>query len=319
MAETLKLSASDPYRLYRPSKCELRLYLHHQGVEEAEPGPFEEVIRRLGDRHEKSHLATFEEVLDLRAGTAQERQIATLEAVRRGTPVIYQALFSTTARLGERDYEIVGVPDFLILKDGSYVVRDVKLARHIDAKAHPEILWQLRLYGWLYNRAVGKPAARLEVYNGAADVVVIEPAADDEVEHELTRYVRVIEATDAPFAPVGWAKCGSCGYHQRCWTAAEGIHDVALVPQVDQSLVSALREISVVSYDDLLARFDERQLAAFRRSHGGRRKKVGKAAPSILRSAEALASRREVVIQAPTIPQARNYAILDLEGLRGIR
>ena len=77
----------------------------------------------------------------------------------------------------------------------------------------------------------------------------------------------------------------------------------------------ALRKMGVVSYDDLLARFDEEELAAVVRSHGSRTKKVGAVAGPILRSAEALASGREVIIQAPAIPQARNYAMLDLEGL----
>jgi len=219
----VRLTASDPYRLYKPSNCELRLYLHHQGVEGSEPGPFDEVIRRLGERHENSHLATFDDVLDLSAGTTEERRAATLEAIHRRAPVIYQALFSTTARLSERDYEIVGSPDFLIESDGAYVVRDAKLARRID-QTHPEILWQLRLYGWLYRRAVGQPVAQLEVYNGAGEIVVIEPVADDDVEHELARYVRVMEAAEPPFAPVGWSKCGSCGYYERCWPIAGALH-----------------------------------------------------------------------------------------------
>jgi predicted RecB family nuclease len=310
----MRLSASELYRLYKPSNCELRLYLHHKGVEEAKPGPFGKVIRRLGERHEKLHLATFDKVLDLGAGTFQERQAATLEAIGQRAPVIYQALFRVTAQLAGRDYEVVGAPDFLIESDGAYLVRDAKLARRID-RTHPEILWQLRLYGWLYSRAVGQPIARLEVYNGAGEVVVIEPVADADVEQELTRYVRVMETAEPPFAPVGWSKCGSCGYHDRCWTAAEALHDVALVPRVDQALVRALRESGVVSYDDLLAQFDEQRLAAFDRGHGGRTRKVGTAATPILRSAQALASGSEVVIQAPAIPQARNYAMFDLEGL----
>jgi predicted RecB family nuclease len=48
------LSSGDIYRLHRPSTCELRLYLHHQGVEATEPGPYEKVIRRLGERYERA-------------------------------------------------------------------------------------------------------------------------------------------------------------------------------------------------------------------------------------------------------------------------
>jgi len=38
----------------------------------------------------------------------QERGAATLEAICRRVPVIYQALFTVTAPLAGRDYEIVG-------------------------------------------------------------------------------------------------------------------------------------------------------------------------------------------------------------------
>ena len=90
---------------------------------------------------------------------------------------------------------------------------------------------------------------------------------------------------------------------------------MALVPKVDQALVRALRESGVVSYDDLLVQFDEQRLAHFERGHGGRKRKVGAAAKPILRSAQALAFGKEIVIQAPVVPQARNYAMFDLEGL----
>jgi hypothetical protein len=113
------------------------------------------------------HLATFDKVLDLSAGAFQERGGATLEAIRRQTPIIYRALFRVTAPLAGHDCEIVGAPDFLIECESAYIVRDAKLARRID-QSHPEILWQLRLYGWLYSQAVGQSVARLEVCPGSA-------------------------------------------------------------------------------------------------------------------------------------------------------
>jgi hypothetical protein len=89
----MKLSASDFYLAYRPSECDLRPYLHHHGVQAAKPGPFEEVIRRLGERHEKARLAGFSNATDLRGGTFEERQRRTLEAIDAAMPVIYQPVF----------------------------------------------------------------------------------------------------------------------------------------------------------------------------------------------------------------------------------
>ena len=54
----MRLTASDFMTYWRPSSCELRVFLHEKGEPEAEPGAFDEVMRRLGIRHEQEHLAT---------------------------------------------------------------------------------------------------------------------------------------------------------------------------------------------------------------------------------------------------------------------
>ena len=55
----VRLTASDFYTFFRPSRCENRIYLKKIGKEEAPLGPYEEVLFRLGERHEKCHLASF--------------------------------------------------------------------------------------------------------------------------------------------------------------------------------------------------------------------------------------------------------------------
>ena len=67
----MRLTASDFYRYYRPSKCELRIYLREQGIAQQPPSAYEEVLLRLGPRHEERHLATFPSFVDLREGTTQ--------------------------------------------------------------------------------------------------------------------------------------------------------------------------------------------------------------------------------------------------------
>jgi predicted RecB family nuclease len=309
------LSGTDFYRAYRPSECDLRLYLHHHGVQAAKPGPFEEVIRRLGDRHEKTHLAVFRDVTDLGQGTLGERQRRTLEAISAGAPVIYQPVFAVTLRLGSRDCEVVGIPDFLIREGDGYVIHDVKISRRITEKDHPEILWQLRLYGRLFEIVTAWPPVRLEVFNGKSEIVPVEPAAGGAVEERLSQFLDVIQDGNPPFEPVGWTKCGGCGYYERCWSEAEARNDVALVPKVDKSLARALRDISIVSYDDLLKEFDEKRLSDFQRPWGKKTQKVGKAADDILRSARALQSKQPIAIAAPDIPDHAHFVMFDLEGL----
>ena len=76
------LKAADPYSLHNPSRCERRVYLRHQGDLEEPPGPYEQVLRVLGDRHEKSHLGTFPKVVDLSKANPAEREQRTLEEVK---------------------------------------------------------------------------------------------------------------------------------------------------------------------------------------------------------------------------------------------
>jgi predicted RecB family nuclease len=311
----MTLTASDFYRAYRPSECDLRLYLHHRGVKAAEPGPFEEVIRRLGERHERARLGELAGVLNLGDGTLEDRQRRTLEAIRTGVAVIYQAVLMAVIRLGGRECTVVGIPDFLIREGDGYVIHDVKISRRITESAHPEILWQLRLYGRLFQLVTDCAPVRLEVYNGQGAIVPVEPASVDAVEQRLTHLLDVVEATEAPFEPVGWTRCGGCGYHDRCWTEAEARNDVALVIGVDKSIARALRGIKIVSYDDLLNEFEEARLSEFQRPRGQKMQRIGKAAASIMLSARALQSQQPIALAPPAIPDHANFVMFDLEGL----
>jgi predicted RecB family nuclease len=114
---------------WRPSLCELRVFLQEKGEPQAEPSPFDEVMRRLGIRHEQEHLATLGPYLDLSNVLIDERVGRTLEAIASKVPVVYQPAFVVRQRIGGTDIEIVGVPDFLLLEGDGYIVRDCKMSR----------------------------------------------------------------------------------------------------------------------------------------------------------------------------------------------
>jgi predicted RecB family nuclease len=308
----MRLSASDFYRAYRPSECDMRIYLHQKGVKPADPGPYEQVIERLGIRHERAHLACFSNVVDLSQGTWEERERDTLAAIEAGAPVIYQPLFKRNLLLAGKECELVGIPDFLIRESENYVIRDVKMSRRITEKDHPEILWQLRLYAWLFELSTGRRPVRLEVFNGKSELIPVDAEAP---EAELTRIAGVMSAANDPFEPVGWTRCGGCGYHDKCWTEAVERNDVALVLKVDKSLARALRAVNVVSYDELLTRFDEQSLSTFEKPCGKKTQKVGKAATDILLSARALQSKQPIRLAPPVLPAVGNFVMFDLEGL----
>ena len=311
----LQLTASDIYSYYRPSECNLRIYLRHRGDEEAPPGPYEQVLFRLAERHERRHLAAFTDVVDLSEVQWDKRFNATVEALTTTTGVIYQGAFSAQVTIDGVVCGIIGNPDFLIKSGDRCVIRDSKISRRINEDDHPEILRQLELYGWLYEHTCGKPPRGLEVHSGTGTIVPIAYDGGGRVLDLLARILRNKLAASEVYEPVGWSKCDGCGFFGRCWPRAEARKDIALVGGVDQGLARALHERGIQSFDGLLEQLDEAQLAALERPWGNRVQRVGARAPGILRNARALAERREILLQQPVLADCAHYVMLDLEGL----
>jgi len=310
----MKLTAQDFYAQYSPSECGLRVYLRAKGEPEAEPSEFEEVLRRLGKRHEATHLATFPQIVDLRDITIEERAAATMAQVRVGAAVLYQPVLKCSTTLDSVACDFVGEPDFLIRENDGYVIRDVKMVRRVDEESHPEVILQLQFYGWLYTQVFGLPPLRLEVFNGQSAVVVVPNDVDNVLRH-LRAVLKLKLLDEAPYHPVGWSKCTGCGFHDPCWTQAKAKKDVALVLGVDQGLAGQLHEQGVETIAQLTERFTETTLAQLQRPWGKGTKKVGTAAGAILRSAHALLTNSETVLAPAAIPEHNHYVMLDLEGL----
>jgi predicted RecB family nuclease len=311
----MRLIASDFITNYRPSRCDLRVFLKQRGEKESEAGPYDEVLQRLGIIHEKKHLQTLGPYTDLSDLRPDEGIKKTTEAIARKVPVLYQPAFLVKCKLGGGDVEIVGLPDFLIFDGGSYLVRDSKISRRIDEKNHPEILLQLQLYGWLFERSCGNPPKGLQVYNGTGEIVDVPYNGGVPALGALERLIAIKQLNDEFYEPVGWSKCLGCGFNERCWTKAEANADVAAVPYVDQSLARTLHELGQFSRKELLAKFDVKTLGELKRPVGKGQQKVGKWSERIIPFAEALEKNEERVLAMPAIPYFENYVMFDLEGL----
>lgn len=311
----LRLSASDLYMYFQPSKCENRIYLKHIGKEEAPPGPYEQVLFRLGERHERSHLASFPEFVDLSEGTLEERAERTKKEIQQRAPVLYQSVLRSNYELKGEMYEVLGQPDFLIRQANDYIIRDSKISRRITEKDHPEILRQLEIYGWLYEKTFARPPARLEVHSGTGDIIEVPYDGGLNVLQVLGGIVALKLAKSEPYSPVGWSKCGGCPFYGYCWPRAEANQDIALVPGVDQNLAMALKDQGVNTIEQLLEQFDENSLGEFKRPWGKGVRRVGKGSVPILCMARALSTGKEFMIQQPSIPDHPNYVMFDLEGL----
>jgi predicted RecB family nuclease len=311
----MRLTASDFASCHRPTRCDLRVFLRQQREQEAEPGAYEVVLRRLGLRHEREHLATLGTFVNVSAASLEEQVKKTADAIQKKVPALYQPAFLVTEKLSGTDVEIVGVPDYLILDGDGYVIRDSKMARRIDEENHPEILLQVQLYGWLFERSCGTAPTGLQVHAGTGEIVTIPYDGGATALRELERLLAIKQLTAEPYEPVGWTKCLGCGYTDRCWAQAEKNGDVALVYGVDQSLARTLHIQGIRSRTDLLTKFDAASLSELKRPYGSREQRVGKTAERILKFADAMEKQQEIVLATPAIPAHNNYVMFDLEGM----
>ncbi len=311
----MRLTASDFASCHRPTRCDLRVYLRHHHEQEVESGPYDIVLRRLGLRHERDHLATLGTFVNVSATSLEEQVKKTADSIEAKAPVLYQPAFLVNEILSGTDVEIVGVPDYLILDGDGYVIRDSKMARRIDEENHPEILLQVQLYGWLFERTCGTAPKGLQVHAGTGEIVAIPYDGGAAALRELERLLAIKQLTVEPYEPVGWTKCLGCGYIDRCWAQAEKNGDVALVYCVDQNLARTLHDQGIRTRKELLANFDATTLSELKRPYGNREHRVGKAAERIVRFADAMEKKQEIVLATPAIPAHKNYVMFDLEGM----
>ncbi len=314
----MRITSSDIYTYYNPSLCELRLFLDAQGREEKSPrSAFEEVIIRMGVAHERQHLETLDNVIDLGDGAMDERLVRTADEIDAGDRIIYQSVLKTDIEIGGARWEILGIPDFLIPDgEGSHIIRDSKIARRIGGDDHPEITLQLGVYGWLFRQSIGREPSALQVHSGSGEVVDVPYIGDADVLGLLERLAAIKTADSEPYSPPGWSKCSHCCFKHYCWPRAEEARSVALVPSVDQGMVLALRAQGVITMDDLLANFNEEQLAELQRPWGSSMRRVGDSgAAGALREAKALTTGQEIMIAPPELPDSDNWVAFDLEGL----
>lgn len=310
-----RLVATDFFTYYRPSTCERRVWLRHVGVEPTPPGPYLEVLMRLGLEHERRHLARFPAAVELGEGTIPDRARRTHEAVESGADVIYQGALCAEAELSGERVEVVGVPDFMLRANRSYAIRDSKLNRRLKEGNHPEIELQLETYGWLFEQTFGDPPASLQIHGGTGEIHERPYDGGKRALAALDEILSIRREEAEPDVPVAWSKCSGCGYFERCWPVAVESRDVSLVNGVDLGLAQELHHRGIASATELVERFDVERLAEVERPWGKKRMRVGEKAARILTAARATASGQEVVLGKPQIPPSASYVMFDLEGL----
>ena len=312
----MNLSASDIHNLYHPSRCNLRVYLLAKGEPQAPQGDFSAMLMALGNKHETQYLETLGIHVQPEGRTQEERWLETQRLVNDLTPIIYQPVLIADAPSELSEHSIVGIPDLLVLQDGLYVIRDVKLARNVEGNRHPEIVRQLSLYGWLFRQAFGVPPAALQLLLGDGSIAEIPDDDGASAMNALSEVINLGALPEEPYEPVGWSKCSDCGYKQRCWEVANEQQDVAILPGVDQGFARFLRGENVTSVSQLMERFDAATLAKVQRQWGQRMQKVGaKLADSVIAHARARITGEVQRLTDPQFPESPNYIVFDIEGM----
>ncbi|WP_415855200.1 TM0106 family RecB-like putative nuclease [Sinomonas sp. G460-2] len=261
----LVVSASD---IVTAAKCEFALLRQldeklGRAPKLAIEDPMRERAAKLGDRHELAVLDDFRAqygpwrpgrkggVAEIEPAAVMERSVLeakhaeSLDALRSGADVVYQAGFF--------DGHFHGRSDFLVRQgDGRYEVFDTKLARH----AKVEALLQLAAYGEQLELAGFDPADRVTLILGTGDWASF--SLPDLLPAYRERRRRVAELTGAHLAeaePAEWetpgvAACGRCEY---CAVQAAEQRDVLLVAGLSLSRRKKLRDAGIWTIDELAA------------------------------------------------------------------
>ena len=172
----------------------------------------------------------------------------TLDAMRAGADVIYQAVLFDGKRLGSADF-LMRIPQPSGLGDWSYEVWDTKLARHAKASA----VLQLCMYSELLSEIQGRAPAQMHLALGGVQRETVSfRFADYAAYHRLV--AREFEATlnGTPVYPPATAPepvehCAVCRWSGECsaWWRAQD--DLSLVANLRSRQRHALHDVGVTT------------------------------------------------------------------------
>jgi predicted RecB family nuclease len=332
------LSPSSISSLYYPAKCELRGWLkrHKPELEVEDFDAFQEFLREEGDRHEKALLEellpNFPDWVDAGGRKDKRAREKTENAVSEEKDLIFQGmLIQDEVEIGGEKRTVLGYPDFMLKQGDGYTIADAKLARSIyktgkdderrvkNDKRYIEL--QLQLYGWLFSRQFPGLDFELLILNGKGEREGVPYDGGDAAFEELERLLRIETHSEEPWEPVGWSKCGACGFKEYCWENAERVEQTGLVPDLSQALGHKLRDQKgIESYLEMLERMDATDLAEMKNVGAGAKNEKNLAgAVRILENARALRTG-EAFIRGAGQSELEvlfddNYVMFDLEGV----
>jgi uncharacterized protein len=203
------------------------------------------LVADAGNEHERNYLQQLKNqttVVQIRGdGPLEERVHATIEAMRGGAPIIYQAAFLHGPWHGFADF-LRRVDEPSALNGWSYEPIDTKLAREPRAKH----LVQLSLYGDLIQTVQGRQPEKLHIVLGSSEEHSF--AAKDfhyTIAASKGRYLRFVDEGAQGTSPEPCGACKLCGWRDVCTAEWERTDDLSRVAGLNRPQAKKLRTAGI--------------------------------------------------------------------------
>lgn len=207
------------------------------------------LVQAHGFAHEERYLQHLlqagRQVTDLKTGIGNldGAVAATLEAMRRGDEVIYQAALRHGTFAGYADF-LMRVPGTSNLGDWHYEIADTKLARSPKAK----FLIQLCFYADLLEQAQGRAPERVHLYFGDGSERSFRTA--DYRAYFVTlrrRYLAFIEQANKATYPDPVPRCDLCHWREACEARRLADDHLSQVANISRLQTRKLQEAGIFS------------------------------------------------------------------------
>jgi predicted RecB family nuclease len=316
-------------KLYDYIQCPHRVWRDVHGPQNEkiqETNPFVQLLWDRGVSHEKAVIADLGSFLDLSEGTQEERFAKTMEAMRRGEPLIYQGLL--------RSENILGIPDLLKkMPDGTYIPVEIKSGSGLEGgdeeegeegKPKKHYAVQLALYlealeklGFKHQRK----GAVLDIHRNEVEYRLDEPMGVRNKTTFWEYYLQVKEAVllllenEEKNKPAMAGICKLCPWYKSCKKWCNDNDDLSNVFYLGRSKRDLLNEDLGVAKVTELAAVDTEEILAKKAKDKMFLKGVGeKTLKNMVARANILANTKTpVVYEKPAFPNVSYELFFDIE------
>lgn len=241
------------------------------------------LVQEAGLAHEedyRSQLAAQGGLVEIPTeGNLQDRAAATIAAMWKGAPAIFQAAFLQSPWHGFADF-LVRVEEPSDLGTWSYEPVDTKLAR--SAKASHIV--QLALYARMIGAIQGRQPARVHVQLGSGERESFRMVEFAHVmDAAIARYLAFVDAAATGTTPEPCSACSLCPWLDHCkevWEAEDRLTRIAglSVPQAEKLQAAGITTAAALAASPEDLRVPSMALATFAKLRGQARLQVARMA-----------------------------------------